>query len=38
MGVKRAFESLISEQYRSYILTIECIVVSINYCADNGHF
>ena len=38
MGLKRAFESLISEQYRSYILTIGCIVVSINYCADNGHF
>ena len=33
MGLKRAFESLISEQYRSYILTIGCIVVSINYCA-----
>ena len=38
MGLKRAFESLISEQYRSYILTIGCIVVSSNYCADNGHF
>ena len=38
MGLKRAFESLISEQYRSYILTIGCIAVGISYCADNGHF
>ena len=38
MGLKRAFESLISEQYRSYILTVGCIVVGICYCADNGHF
>ena len=38
MGLKRAFESLISEQYRSYILTVGCIVVGICYCADNSHF
>ena len=38
MGLKRAFESLISEQYRSYILTVGCIVASISYYADDGHF
>ena len=38
MGLKRAFESLISEQYRSLILTVGCIAVSIVYCADNCHF
>ena len=38
MGLKRAFESLISEQYRSYILTVECISVGISCCVDNGHF
>ena len=38
MGLKRAFKSLISEQYRSFILTVGCIVVGISYCADNGHF
>ena len=38
MGLKRAFESLISEQYRSLILTVGCIAVSIVYCADNRHF
>ena len=38
MGLKRAFESLISEQYRSYILTVGCIVASISYCTDDGHF
>ena len=37
-GLKRAFESLISEQYRSYILTVGCISVGISCCADNGHF
>ena len=31
MGLKRAFESLISEQYRSYILTVGCIVMGISY-------
>ena len=31
MGLKRAFESLISEQYRSYILTVVCIVMGISY-------
>ena len=38
MGLKRAFELLISEQYRLYILTVGCIVVSISYCAHDGHF
>ena len=38
MGLKRAFESLISEQYRLLILTVGCIAVSIVYCADNHHF
>ena len=38
MGLKRTFESLISEQYRSLILTVGCIAVSIVYCADNCHF
>ena len=38
MGLKRAFESLISERYRSFNLTVGCIVVGISYCADNGHF
>ena len=30
--------SLISEQYRSFILTVGCIAVGISYYADNGHF
>ena len=38
MGLKRAFESLISEWYRSFILTFGCIAVGISYCADNNHF
>ena len=38
MCLKRAFQSLMSEQYRSYILTVGCIVMGISYCADNGHF
>ena len=38
MGLKRAFESLITEQYRSLILTVSCIAVAIVYCADNRHF
>ena len=38
MCLKRAFESLMSEQHRSYILTVGCIVMGISYCADNGHF
>ena len=37
MGLKRAFESLISEGYGSFILTVGCIAVGISYCADNGH-
>ena len=36
MGLKRAFESLISEGYGSFILT--CIAVGISYCAGNGHY
>ena len=38
LGLKRAFESLISQQYRSCILTVDCITVSIVYCVYNGHF
>ncbi|RMX54891.1 hypothetical protein pdam_00015102 [Pocillopora damicornis] len=38
LSLKRAFESLISEQYRLLILTVGCIAVSIVYCADNHHF
>ena len=38
MGLKRAFESHISERYKSFILTVGCIAVGISYCADNGHF
>ena len=38
MGLKRAFESLISKRYRSYILTVGYIAVGISYCAYNGHF
>ena len=38
MGLERAFESLISERYRSYILTVGCIAAGISYCADSGHF
>lgn len=38
LGVKRAFESLISQQYRSFILTVDCITVGIVYCIDNGYF
>ena len=38
LGLKRAFESLISQQYRSFILTVGCITVSIVYCVYNGHF
>ena len=34
MGLKRAFESLISEKYRSFVLTVGCIAVGISYCAD----
>ena len=34
MGLKRAFESLISERYRSFIWTVGCIAVGISYCAD----
>ena len=35
---ERAFESLISERYSSFILTVGCIAVGISYYADNGHF
>ena len=38
MGLKRVFESLISERYGSFILTVGCIVVGISDCADNDHF
>ena len=38
MGLKRAFESLISERYGSFILTVGCIAKGISNCADNGHF
>lgn len=38
LGLKRAFESLISQQYRSFILTVGCITVRIVYCVYNGHF
>ena len=38
MGLKRAFESLISEQYRLLILKVGCIAVGIIYLADNRHF
>ena len=38
MGLKRAFESLISEGYGSLILTVGCIAVGISYCADNDHY
>jgi len=38
MGLKRPFDSLISEQYGSFILTVGCIAAGISHCADNGHF
>ena len=38
MGLKKAFESHISEWYKSFILTVGCIAVGISYFADNGHF
>ena len=38
MGLKRAFESLISEGYGSFILIAGCIAVDISNCADNGHY
>ena len=37
IGLKRAFESLISELFRSFISTVGCTAVIISYCADNGH-
>ena len=37
-SLERAFESLISEQFRSFILIVDCIAVGIIYCADNGYF
>jgi len=38
MRLKSAFDSLISERYVSFILTVGCIAVGISYCDDNGHF
>ena len=38
MGLKRNFDSLISERYGSFIFTVGCIAVGISYCADNGPF
>ena len=29
---------MISQQYRSFILTVGCIAIGITYCADDGHF
>jgi len=37
MSKDRAFESLLSQNYSSFILTIECIGVSI-YHTDNGSY
>ena len=37
MSRDRAFESLLSQNYSSFILTIECIGVSI-YHTDNGNY
>ena len=37
MSIDRAFESLLSQNYSSFILTIECISVSI-YHTDNGNY
>ena len=37
MSINRAFESLLSQNYFSFILTIECICVSI-YHTDNGSY
>ena len=37
-SLERAFESLISEQFRSFILIVDCIAVGIIYCADNGYY
>ena len=37
MSIDRAFESLLSQNYFSFILTIECICVSI-YHTDNGSY
>ena len=37
MSIDRAFESLLSQNYSSFILTIECIGVSI-YHTDNGSY
>ena len=38
MALERAFQSLISEQYTSFILTVGCIAVGIIYCVDNSNF
>ena len=35
ISIDRAFESLLSQNYSSFILTIECISVSIHH-TDNG--
>ena len=37
MSIDRAFESLLSQSYFSFILTIECICVSI-YLTGNGSY
>ena len=38
VGLKRAFEALISQRHGSFILTVGCIAVGISDRADNGHF
>lgn len=38
VSLERAFKSLISQQYTSFILTVQCKAVVIIYCADNGNF
>ena len=37
ISLKRTFESLISEQYSSLILTVDCIAFGIVNCANNRH-
>ena len=38
VGLRRAFDSLISEEYRSFILTIACFTAAIVYSPDDGNF
>lgn len=38
VGLKRAFESSILEEYISFIFTIACITVAIVYSPDDGRF